>query len=327
MSSVMHSFIEKLPLRGCEKLLENISPLDVVSMAKLLPIAGISAKKDTVTVTYVYNPRARFGGKTKTKVIVDRTSSMLRLVGRGDLSFEARFSCYNDILTIYFVVTGKLVEMISEERARGVFNEIVDHVMMRARELGALREEAMQQPAAEVQTGEVVAQPAEVPAGFEAAAAPAAEAAEPVVAAAAQPAAVAAEARQHAEAAPTAPGAASGFSVSECMARLLTAGLPIDEELSGRIPLEYSPKLPTSELVEMGEAPLGKLDFSRYTDGYMVRLADESVRIDSVRLGGRVGLYLRSGGGEYLGTEALWRAIQEFCVDPEKKVIYIVVRV
>jgi hypothetical protein len=121
--------------------------------------------------------------------------------------------------------------------------------------------------------------------------------------------------------------AAGGVSVTECMARLITAGLPVDEELSRRIPFEYSPKLSLSPLVEMGESTVGKLDLSKYTDGYMVRLTSGGARLDSLRLGGKIGVYLKVDGSEHLGSEAVWRAVNVYCSDPGKKVFYIVVRV
>ena len=343
MSSVMYSFLEKYPVDGCNRILDRIAPVDVVSLAKFFPIAGISRKKNEIIVTYIVNPKSRFRGKAKTRVTVDRTSSTLRLVGKGDVSFEVRFNCTNDILTVYFVVTGKLIDMIPRDKAKSIFDEILNYVRVKAYEIGALQPEApapaappapappvpavQQQP---VQPAAVEAQPAQTqppppPSPEPAVAQPAAEEATVVQ----QPQEEAAEAAAgvgevQAEAAAV---EQEGLSVTECMAKLITAGLPVDEELSRKIPFEYAPKFSLSPLVEMGEAQVSKLDLSKYRDGFMVRLSSGGARLDSLRLGGKVGVYLKVNGAEHLGSEAVWRAVNVYCTDPGKKVFYIVVRV
>jgi hypothetical protein len=343
VSSVMYNFLEKYPVQECSRLLDRILPVEVVSLIKFFPVADISSKKNTITVVYIVNPKSRFRGKAKTRVEIDRTSSTLRLLAKGDISFEVRFNCTNDILTIYFVVTGKLIDMVPRDKAKGIFDEIVNYVRMKAYEIGALKSEEVPTPPAPsppteietIQTPQPLLSEPAAEAGTEQSPQP-----EPLPPTAPleheqeQPEVTLQQATppppppEEAAAKPLQEEAAAPeTSVTECVARLITAGLPVDEELSRKVPFEYSPKLSLSILVEMGEAPAGKLDLSKYTDGYLVRLASKGAKLDSLRLGGKVGVYLRVNGSQYLGSEAVWKAIDIYCGEPERKIFYIVVRV
>ncbi len=112
-----------------------------------------------------------------------------------------------------------------------------------------------------------------------------------------------------------------------CIARLITAGLRIDEELSRRIPREIHDHANVAgRVVEEGEAPSDLLDLSMYRDGYDIRLAWGENMLESYRAGGSVGVYLRSPTGELYGEAAVARVSGELC-GSRIRLFYMVIKV
>ena len=131
--------------------------------------------------------------------------------------------------------------------------------------------------------------------------------------------------------APAAPAAATPAAERggelPCTVRLITAGLPVDEALSRRIPGEIHDHANVAgRVVEEGEAPSDLLDLSMYRDGYDVRLAWGENMLESYRAGGRVGVYMRSPTGESYGEAAVAQASRELCRG-RIRVFYMVIRV
>lgn len=83
---------------------------------------------------------------------------------------------------------------------------------------------------------------------------------------------------------------------SDCVTRLLTAGLVVDEGISGDIPGNYHLMASTAgRLIEDGTASIDILDFSMYVTNHDIRIVYGDVFVKSVRLGGeRVSVYYRN---------------------------------
>ncbi len=113
-------------------------------------------------------------------------------------------------------------------------------------------------------------------------------------------------------AAPAAPAAAQ----RDCIERLVTAGLPVDEELSRRIKEYIHAEASVSgRLVDEGTGPQEEIDLSKYSDGYDVRIIEGYNFVESVRWRGRVGVYYRNEAGriEAFGEEAVRHARGTVC--------------
>jgi len=145
--------------------------------------------------------------------------------------------------------------------------------------------------------------------------------------------------RQREEAAPTAtaahqqlpaeaaaPQAPHGFTESLCIVEAITAGFPVDEELSRQVEVEYSPRLGTLPYVTGGVDFIERLDLVRYDDGYALRLVHEDTTVDVVRAGGRVGVYYQGPEGRAYGEDAVRLAAEKLC-RPGTRVAYTVVRI
>jgi len=100
----------------------------------------------------------------------------------------------------------------------------------------------------------------------------------------------------------------------------------VDEELSRRVPSEFSPRLRTLPVAAHGYEPSGRVNLLEFDDAdYLIRLVSGDVRVDVVRLGGRVGVYYRGPDGEVYGDEAARRAAERLC-GPTRRVAYTVAR-
>ena len=120
--------------------------------------------------------------------------------------------------------------------------------------------------------------------------------------------------------------ARGGGGRRECIERLITAGLAVDEELSRRIPREiHAHANVAGRVVEEGEAPTDLLDLSMYRDGFDVRIAWSDRLLETYRGGGRVGVYLRAPGAERYGRDAVEEAADELC-GGRIRVFYMVLR-
>ncbi len=126
------------------------------------------------------------------------------------------------------------------------------------------------------------------------------------------------------------PAAAEGLEERRpCEVRLFTAGLPVDEELSRRIPGELHMHANVAgTVVEEGRASVDDLDLSIYRDGFDVRIAMGDLLVETVRTGSSVGIHLRdtASGRELYGRDALREATERIC-RPGNRVYYIVIRV
>ncbi len=299
----MHTFSERLQVQDCKQLIHDLDPLDLIEYLRFFPIEKVNTKKGTIEIIYVHNPRARFGGKAKTKVTVTTGENTLRLHGLGPVSFELRLSCTTPrTLVVYFTVTGKLIDRIPKTRARELFEALLAELRSRA----GIEETPI--PLAETRAT------ATAPAATAAAASIPAPAAMPAAApgATAVAATVPAQAPAPPPAAPTA--APAEEDLAACIVRLITAGFPVDEELSRRVPVEYSPRLRTLPVAAHGYEPSEQVNLLEYDDAdYLIRLVSGDVRVDVVRLGGRVGVYYKGPDGEAYGAEAARKAAEQLC--------------
>lgn len=346
----MHTFSERLPVRNCREVLHSINPSELLEFLEFLPVEKASVKKGRIEITYIHNPNARFGGKAKTKVTVTSGENTLRLHGLGPLSFELRLSCTSPTrLLVYLTVTGKLIDKVPRDKVRELFNKLLLRLRSIAGEAPAEEKPAAPQPAvrapaaappapataAPVTPAPVTPNPAAVrpaaplPTGTPLAANPV----NPVNPAAANPvhAAVPPHAQPQplaaapAAAAPAAPGG-SAVNPALCMVRMITAGFPIDEELSRRVPTEYSPRLRGLPVVAHGYEEATRVNLLEYDDAdYLIRLVSGDTRVDVARIGGRVGVYYRGPGGEAYGAEAASKAVEDLC-RPGRRVAYTVAR-
>ncbi|HIP65736.1 MAG TPA: hypothetical protein EYH08_04320 [Pyrodictium sp.] len=103
----------------------------------------------------------------------------------------------------------------------------------------------------------------------------------------------------------------------DCVTRLFTAGLAVDEEISRNIPSNYHPAASTAgRLVEDGTASVDILDFSMYTTNHDIRIVCGDIFVESVRLGGeKVGVYYRNyaTNEEAFGETAVEKARDRIC--------------
>jgi len=318
--TLMHTFSERIPVQDCKKLIHEVDPLDLVEYLRFFLIEKVNSKKGTIEIIYVHNPRARFGGKAKTRVTVTAGENSLRLHGLGPVSFELRLSCITPrTLVVYMTVTGKLIDRIPKQRARELFEALVAELRSR----GGAEEALPPAPeaaapaagaalAAPVAAGTVAASPAGAPA-----------AASQVPVAAPQPSPPAAVAAPQAAAQPPAGGE---VDLAACIVRLITAGFPVDDELSRRVPSEFSPRLRSLPVAAHGYEPSERVNLIMFDDAdYLIRLVSGDVRVDVVRLGGRVGVYYRGPEGEAYGDEAARLAAEKLCV-PGRRIAYTVAR-
>jgi hypothetical protein len=260
IAPLMHTFSERLRVKDCKQLIHELDPLDLVEHLRFFPIEKVNTKKDTIEIIYLHNPRARFGGKAKTKVTVTAGENSLRLHGLGPVSFELRLSCTTPrTLVVYYTVTGKLIDRIPKSRAYELFQALLAELRSRA---GV--EEAPTQPAAAAAGPPVSALLVTPAASAPAAAAPGATTLSSGLTStpASSPAPVAST--------PTpVPGAAGGTGVpgedlAGCIVRLITAGFPVDEELSRRTPREYSPRLRSLPVVAHGYEASERINLIEY---------------------------------------------------------------
>jgi len=102
----------------------------------------------------------------------------------------------------------------------------------------------------------------------------------------------------------------------DCVTRLFTAGLTVDENLSRNIPTNYHPTASTSgRLVEDGTRSVDILDLSMYKSNYDIRIVYGDVFVESVRVGGKVGIYYRNyaTNEEAFGEAAIEKAKDRIC--------------
>lgn len=321
---VMYSFVAREPLTDCRRLLESLEPLEIAEQLKLLPVDNISSKKNKIKIVYIHNPNARFGGKAKVEVTLDRGKNSFRLNGKGPLSFEVRLNCFNDALTIYFVVTGKLIDLVPEEKAREIFNKILDYITAKASTLGLLPRETGYTLISEA-PGHETALP--VSTNVEPTAIPQ----QANIASSHEVSQISAIAQQTLGLTGSTPmQETSGTSIEDasCVEKLFTAGLTLDEELSRMIPIDYHYRARFGRLVEDGRADPFATDLTAYRDGYVVRFVAGDHFIESVRVDGRAGIYYRndSTGETLTGSEALARAEEALCKS-SARATYVVIKI
>lgn len=102
----------------------------------------------------------------------------------------------------------------------------------------------------------------------------------------------------------------------DCVTRLLTAGLEVDESLSKSIPTDYHLSASTSgRLVEDGTASVDALDLSMYKSNHDIRIVCGDILVESVRVGGKVGVYYRNyaTNDEAFGKAAIEKAKDRIC--------------
>ncbi len=315
----MHTFSERIDVGDCRRLLSHLDPVELLEYIDIFPLEKINIKRGSIEVIYVHNPRARFGGKAKVKVTVTHHENTLRIHGLGPISFELRLACTTPSkMLVYLTVTGKLIDKVPKAKVRKIFEKLKEEVLRRAGKAPATK------PIEEALLGGTRRE--EKPAQPPAAAAPTPT---PAPVAAAQPAtlpptAAPAPAGQQQVQAP----GFEGMSMESymCMVRLITAGFPVDDELSRRIPVEYSHRIRTLPIVANGYDPVERIDLLRYDDAdYLIRLVSGDVVVDVVRMAGRVGVYYRDRSREAYGVEAARLAAEQLC-RPGRRIAYTVAR-
>ncbi len=317
----MHTFSERIDVGDCRRLLSRLDPIELLEYIDLFPLEKINMKRGTIEIIYVHNPRARFGGKAKVKVTVTHHENTLRIHGLGPISFELRLACTTPSkMLVYLTVTGKLIDKVPKASVEKIFEKLKEEILRRAGKAPAMK------PIEEALLGGTRRE--EKPAQPPAAMSPSTAASTPPVASA--PAAVVSAASS--AAAPAGqqvqvPGF-EGMSVESymCMVKLITAGFPVDDALSRRIPVEYSHRIRTLPVVVNGYDPVERIDLLRYDDAdYLIRLVSGDVVVDVVRTAGRVGVYYRDGSREAYGVEAARLAAEQLC-RPGRRVAYTVAR-
>jgi hydrogenase maturation factor len=334
MATTMYSFKRHYEVDDCYSAISRLDAEKFVSLVDLLPIHGMKKKGDKFIVTYIYDPNARFGGKDKTTVTIDRGRNHLKITGLGGLSYELRISCLDKSkLLLYMVVTGRLLSYISKKKAEQVFEALSNLVTTT---IGARRaEEAVAVPATRprVEVLGIRPQPSQ-PLRTPAPAVPAlatgyVEAREEAIPTTQTSAPQPMEATTSQEPRETAvePGS------SECIARLVTAGLAVDEDLSREVPLKYSPLLRRGgkRIVEYSSGEAEAIDLSKYRDAnYIIRLFFSDSKVDIVRLPseGKVGIYYKGPDGEIYGIKAIEKIVAMLCDSNNKlKLVYWVIEI
>ena len=103
----------------------------------------------------------------------------------------------------------------------------------------------------------------------------------------------------------------------DCVTRLFTAGLVVDEDISRDIPNNYHLTAGTAgRLIEDGTASVDVLDFSMYVTNHDVRIVHGDIFVESVRLGGeKVGVYYcnHATNEEAFGETAVEKARDRIC--------------
>jgi len=103
----------------------------------------------------------------------------------------------------------------------------------------------------------------------------------------------------------------------DCVTRLFTAGLVVDEDISRNIPSNYHLAASSAgRLIEDGTASVDVLDFSMYTTNHDIRITYGDIFVESVRLGGeKVGVYYRNyaTNEEAFGKTAVEKAKDRIC--------------
>ncbi len=316
----MHTFSERIDVGDCRRLLSHLDPVELLEYIDIFPLEKINIKRGSIEIIYIHNPRARFGGKAKVKVTVTHHENTLRIHGLGPISFELRLACTTPSkMLVYLTVTGKLIDKVPKAKVGKIFERLKEEILRRAGKAPATKpiEEALlggtRRGEKPVQPPAAAAQPATLPPT----AAPAPAAAAPAAPLAAAPAGQQVQA----------PGF-EGMSMESymCMVRLITAGFPVDDELSRRIPVEYSHRIRTLPIVANGYDPVERIDLLRYDDAdYLIRLVSGDVVVDVVRMAGRVGVYYRDGSREAYGVEAARLAAEQLC-RPGRRIAYTVAR-
>ncbi len=334
MATTMYNFKRHYEVDDCYSAISRLDAEKFVSLVDLLPIHGMKKKGDKFIVTYVYDPNARFGGKDKTTVTIDRGRNHLKITGLGGLSYELRISCLDKSkLLLYMVVTGRLLSYISKKKAEQVFEALSNLVTTT---IGARRaEERVATPVTQPRMETLSIKPK--PSQPQRAPTPAV----PTLATGYTEAGEEAIPTMQTSAPQlvrTMPSQEPGKAVAkpgdnECITRLVTAGLPVDEDLSREVPLKYSPLLRQGgkRIVEYSSGEAEAIDLSKYRDAnYIIRLFFSDSKVDIVRLPseGKVGIYYKGPDGEIYGVKAIEKIAAILCSSNNKlKLVYWVIEI
>ncbi len=316
-------------LPRCRNMLPRVNAMQLLQvLADLPPMGTLNIRPGKISLSYKHNPHALIGGRSETVLTVYKSVRELRVEGRGKLIVNLRIRCSGDEeATVSLEVGGEHEPLVPEEKLEYALKRLVK--VLAGYGFQPTPTPPPQPPAAQ-------AQPPQLPASLQAVAtqpapppqqppAPAALPAAPsLVAAPPQPPAAAAL-----ESIPAAALAADErLRRLQCAARLVTAGFPVDPELSRRVPIEYSPRLRTGTLVDSGSGSPDSISLVHFDDAdYLIRIAVGDYKADIARLASRglVGVYLRGPGVEAYGEEALEKLLDLLC-RPGARMLYWVVR-
>ena len=335
-------------LRGripdCRRSIAQLNTVRTLeSIEDMVPLGRLEVRPGKIALSYKSNPRSLIGGRSETLFTIYKSLREFKAVGRGKLEVNLTIRCLGDDRgEIILEVAGEHEKLIPEEKLEYAVKRLaktLNKLIGFEPEETAPTAPALQPPAqAAAPTATASSPTLRLPSPQPAAAAAVVAAAAP--APAPQPLQPATPAAALQQPLPPAPAAAApqqppGQAVLDerlrrlqCAARIVTAGFPLDEELSRRIPSEYSPRFRRGQLVDSGEGAPDQVNLIQYDDAdYVIRVFTGDLKADIVRLAsGAVGVYLKGPGGESYGEEALERLLDALC-RPGARMLYWVVRV
>ncbi len=284
--------VERRRVRDCSRVVATIAPMELVEKLNILPVDHVTEKKGRIEIVYLYTPDEFTKKRLKVRIEASREEGRLALRGRGALNMDLLLECRDDELIATIAVVGKGERYVTAEKLREAITSIVELIEERAP-----RPVAPLAPPARVEE----ARPAE-----------------------ARPTPVAVEARPVEAEASRAEAEAKPLT---CVDRLATAGLDVDEELSRMVRSYHLQASLRGSLVEDGRSSSLRLDLSKYREGFNVRVVAPGFYLETVRVNGRVGVYVRDeeAGVEAYGSKALELVEDRLCSE-DKTVTYMVIR-
>ncbi len=294
---------------GCSQALEGLGLLELVERLKILQVDRVTERRGRVEVVYLYTPDEFTKKRLKVRYELHHAPGRLAVRGTGALDLELTVTCRGDEAEASIEVKGKGERYIEQPSLEEALASLLDLIASRA-------------PPPPAPTP--MPTPAPAPAPAPAAPAPAAATAE------APPAPTPAPAPAPTPA-PTPPAEAPVEAATvelDCVGKLVTAGLPVDEELSRQVRSVYHAQASLSGVLEEdGRALSTQLDLSTYRGNHVVRILAGRFYVEAVRLGDRVGVYARDeeAGVEAYGSEALSMVEERLCREPVR-VTYMVIR-
>lgn len=275
----MVELVETKAVHACREALEKITQDDIYNLfQQFMEVEKYSVKKGRLEIVYVHHPDEFTKKRIKLKLEYKRNNSEVIIQGKGDLNIELVMRCSReDEIAIGLTIYGKAEKYVERKKAEEFLQKLLSLVESKA---------PPKPQELTITTPTITPTPAPTPA------------------------------------APVTPPIQATPLVSEqrkpdCVTRLLTAGLIVDEDISKDIPSNYHLTASTAgRLIEEGTASVDTLDLSMYTTNHDIRIVHGNIFVESVRLGGeRVGVYYRNyaTNEEAFGKTAVEKARDRIC--------------